>query len=162
MKITNFQNVARTVGILAVASVLPFSAIARGDEIKSVPKYAGALTFAPDGTLFVGDNISSEVFAYKTGLDQPEQIDPKAPPLEVESIDNRIASVVHGKLGTVEINGMAVHPTSRLIYPSVSRYSRGGVKFTEIEALPVSTTKNILRVRPAEHAVYTNKTAHTT
>lgn len=139
MKITNFQNVARTVGILAVASVLPFSAIARGDEIKSVPKYAGALTFAPDGTLFVGDNISSEVFAYKTGLDQPEQIDPKAPPLEVESIDNRIASVVHGKLGTVEINGMAVHPTSRLIYLSVSRYS-GGVVTPAIVKVSLSGT----------------------
>src|SRR5260370_42243274 len=127
MKITNFQNAARTVGILAVASVLPFSAIARGDEIKDVPRYAGALTFAPDGTLFVGDNISSAVFAYKTGQDQPEQIDPKAPPLEVESIDDRIAPVVRGKLGKIEINGMAVHPTSRVIYLSVSRFNgRGG------------------------------------
>src|SRR6266478_2523793 len=122
MKIINILKVARAVGILAVAFALPFSAIAHGEGKKDVPNYAGALTFAPDGTLFVGDNISSAVFAYKTGLDQPEQIDPKAPPLEVESIDNRIASVVHGKLGTVEINGMAVHPTSRLIYLSVSRY----------------------------------------
>src|SRR6267142_3090390 len=85
-------------------------------EKKDVPRYAGALTFAPDGTLFVGDNISSAVFAYKTGQDQPEQIDPKAPPLEVESIDDRIAPVVRGKLGKIEINGMAVHPTSRVIY----------------------------------------------
>lgn len=92
-----------------------------------MPRYAGVLTFAPDGTLFVGDNISSAVFAYKTDQAQPEQPDPKAPPLEVDSVDNRIASIVHSKIGHVEINGMAVHPTSREIYLSVSRHSSGGV-----------------------------------
>ena len=130
MKTINIRKVVKTVGILAVAavaSILPFSAFAQREEKKDVPRYAGALTFAPDGTLFVGDNISSAVFAYKTGQDQPEQIDPKAPPVEVESVDDRIAPVVRGKLEKIEINGMAVHPTSRVIYLSISRFSGGPV-----------------------------------
>ena len=124
MKTLDVRYLAKAAWTVTAALTLLFSAHAQGETIKDVPQYAGALTFAPDGTLFVGDNISSAVFAYKTGLDQPETIDPKAPPLEVESIDNRIAPVVHGKLGQVEINGMAVHPTSREIFLSISRTDR--------------------------------------
>jgi hypothetical protein len=127
MKTFNVQDLARAVTIVTVALALSSSAHAEGGAKTDVPRYAGALTFAPDGTLFVGDNISSAVFAYKIDQALPEQLDPKAPPLEVDSVDNRIASIVHSKIGHVEINGMAVHPTSREIYLSVSRHSSGGV-----------------------------------
>ena len=127
MKTVNVQGLARAVTIVTAALALSSSAQAEGETKTDVPRYAGALTFAPDGTLFVGDNISSAVFAYKTDQAQPEQLDPKAPPLEVDSVDNRIASIVHSKIGHVQINGMAVHPTSREIYLSVSRRSSGGV-----------------------------------
>jgi hypothetical protein len=127
MKTVNVQLLARAVTIVTAALALSSSAHAEGEAKTDVPQYAGALTFAPDGTLFVGDNISSAVFAYKTDQAQPEQLDPKAPPLEVDSVDNRIASIVHSKIGQVEINGMAVHPTSREICLSVSRHSSGGV-----------------------------------
>jgi len=55
-----FSKSSEDVGILAVAFVLLSPAIARGDEMKQCSEVPGALTFAPDGTLFVGDNISSE------------------------------------------------------------------------------------------------------
>src|SRR5215813_1415524 len=119
MKTVNIQRLARAVTIVTAALALSSSAHAEGEAKTDVPRYAGALTFAPDGTLFVGDNVLSAVFAYKTDQAQPEQIDPKAPPLEVESVDKRIASIVHSKMGYVQINGMAVHPTSREIYLSV-------------------------------------------
>jgi hypothetical protein len=128
MKTLDVRYLAKAAWIVAAALALPFSAHAQRETIKDVPQYAGALTFAPDGTLFVGDNISSAVFAYKTGQAQPAQVDPKAPPLEVDSIDNRIAPIVHSKIGQVEINGMAVHPISREIYLSVSRKRNGGVE----------------------------------
>jgi hypothetical protein len=118
-------NLTMAAGFGAAALVFSLWAHAEGKEKADLPRYAGALAFAPDGTLFVGDNISSAVFAYKTGLEQPALIDPKSAPLEVESIDKRIAPVVHGKHGQVEINGMAVHPISREIFLSISRVSGG-------------------------------------
>jgi hypothetical protein len=127
MKVPSVRQLAMVAGFGVAVLTFSLWAHAEGKEREDLPQYAGALAFAPDGTLFVGDNISSAIFAYKTGLDQPESIDPKAAPLEVESIDSRIAPVVHGKLGQIEINGMAVHPTSREIYLSVSRGSGGTV-----------------------------------
>src|ERR1700692_1416847 len=88
-----------TVWIVAAALALPFSVHAQGKTTKDVSQYAGALTFAPDGTLFVGDNISSAVFAYRPGQAQLAQVDPKAPPLEVDSIDDRIAPIVRRQMG---------------------------------------------------------------
>ena len=128
MKTLDVRYLAKAAWIVVATLALPFSALAQGEAIKDVPQYAGALTFAPDGTLFVGDNISSAVFAYKTVQAQPEQVDSKAPPLEIDSVDNRIAPIVRSKIGQVEINGMAVHPISREIYLSVSRKGNGGLE----------------------------------
>ena len=128
MKTLDVRYLAKAAWIVVATLALPFSALAQGEAIKDVPQYAGALTFAPDGTLFVGDNISSAVFAYKTVQAQPELVDPKAPPLEIDSVDNRIAPIVRSKIGQVEINGMAVHPISREIYLSLSLKGNGGVK----------------------------------
>jgi hypothetical protein len=127
MKGPGVRHLAMVAGLGVAALSCSLWAHAAGKEQGDLPQFAGALAFAPDGTLFVGDNISSAVFAYKTDPDRHEPIDPKASPLDVESIDKRIASVVHDKLGQIEINGMAVHPTSREIYLSVSRGSGGTV-----------------------------------
>jgi len=140
MKTLNVQRLARAVTIVTALLALSSSTHAEGEAKTDVPRYAGALTFAPDGTLFVGDNVSSAVFAYKADQAQPERLDPNAPPLEVDSVDKRIASIVHSAIGRVEINGMAVHPTSREIYLSVSRHSSGGVAPAIVK---VSPTGNI-------------------
>jgi hypothetical protein len=139
MKTLNVQRLATAVTIITAVLALSSSTHAEGEAKTDVPRYAGALTFAPDGTLFVGDNISSAVFAYKTDQAQPERLDPNAPPLEVDSVDKRIASIVHSAIGHVEINGMAVHPTSREIYLSVSRHSSGGVTPAIVKVSPTGT-----------------------
>ena len=128
MKTLDVQYLVKAAWIVAAALALPFSVQAQGESTKDMPLYAGALTFGRDGTLFVGDNISSAVFAYRTGQAQSAQVDPKAPPLEVDSIDDRIAPIVRSKIGQVEINGMAVHPISREIYLSLSLKGNGDVK----------------------------------
>jgi hypothetical protein len=87
----------------------------RMDEVQS----AGVLTFAPDGTLFVGDNVLGAVFAYRTGQPQLEPVSPDSPPLEIDSVDWRIAKALHVS-GQLHINGMAVHPTSKEIFISFS------------------------------------------
>lgn len=86
---------------------------------QAAPRYAGALTFSPDGVLFVGDNISGAVFAYAT----PRGGVPAttSPPLEVDAIDARIAEVLKVPANRITVNGMAVHPVTRDVYISVSR-----------------------------------------
>jgi hypothetical protein len=85
------------------------------DEVQS----AGVLTFAPDGTLFVGDNVLGAVFSYKTAQPKLEPLSPDSPPLEIDSVDWRIAKALHVS-GPLHINGMAVHPTSKEIFISFS------------------------------------------
>lgn len=117
----NFTT-SKQAGVLAALSLSLLSLPAFANGKTDAPKYAGALAFSPDGMLFVGDNVSSAVFAYKTDKEPARPDDPKAP-LQIESIDDQIARVVRGQGGKIEINGLAVHPTSHDIYLSVSRIS---------------------------------------
>ncbi|WP_213807854.1 hypothetical protein [Granulicella sp. dw_53] len=48
----------------APAQAAPVSAAVESSRAAAKLQYAGALTFSPDGVLFVGDNISGAVFAY--------------------------------------------------------------------------------------------------
>ncbi len=86
-------------------------------------RYAGALTFSPDGVLFVGDNISSAVFAYPIKAVGAAPVDPKAPPLEVDNIDLGVAAALGAPASAIRINGMAVHPATHEVYLSISRGS---------------------------------------
>src|SRR4051812_10357946 len=55
------------------------------------PQSAGALTFSPDGVLFVGDSKLGAVFAFETGRGQaPSSLDP----FLFESIDEKIAAAL--------------------------------------------------------------------
>ena len=98
-----------------VAHAAPVSAAVESSRAAVKLQYAGALTFSPDGVLFVGDNISGAVFAYPMS----GAASTTAPALDVEGIDSKIASLLKTK-SSVHINGMAVHPTSHDVYLSVS------------------------------------------
>ncbi len=139
MKALSAPHLSIAAGLGTAALTISLWAHAEGKEVGDSPQYAGALAFAPDGTLFVGDNISSVIFAYKTGRVQAAPIDAKLAPLDIDSIDNRIAPVIHSKIGKIEINGMAVHPTSRDIFLSVSRTSGGIVRPAIVKVSPGGT-----------------------
>ncbi|WP_329060092.1 hypothetical protein [Streptomyces sp. NBC_01429] len=80
------------------------------------PRSAGALTFNPDGVLFVGDSKSGAVFAFETGRGQaPASLDP----FLFESIDEKIAAALGVTAKRLVMNGMAVHPLTREPYLSV-------------------------------------------
>ena len=80
------------------------------------PQSAGALTFSPDGVLFVGDNKLGAVFAFETERGQtPDSLDP----FLFESIDEKIAATLHTTAKSLVMNGMAVHPVTREPYLSV-------------------------------------------
>jgi hypothetical protein len=87
------------------------------NTIKQVtPQSAGALTFSPDGVLFLGDNKLGAVFAYETDRGQaPASLDP----FLFESIDEKIADALGVKAKSLVMNGMAVHPVTREPYLSV-------------------------------------------
>ena len=110
-KRTNFATA------LAVALTMGTGAMADTDlDIK----FAGALEFAEDGTLFVGDNHSGAIYAFETqGLPFDGQIMPSS----VANIDTRIAELLGVGAGAIEINDIAAHPVSNDIYISVTRIS---------------------------------------
>ncbi|MBW8705753.1 hypothetical protein MBT84_39705 [Streptomyces sp. MBT84] len=80
------------------------------------PRSAGALTFSPDGVLFVGDSKLGAVFAFETDRSQaPASLDP----FLFESIDEKIAAALDVTAKSLVMNGMAVHPVTREPYLSV-------------------------------------------
>ena len=130
-------------GTILTGASLPAHA---ADEIR----YAGALTFSPDGVLFVGDNVSNAVFAYALGKGAEPTADPTLAPLEVDNINVRVAAALGVSPGEVTINGMAVHPVSREVYLSVSR----GVGTAALPAvLKVSAAGGLANVDLGVHQV---------
>ena len=113
----------RIVGILASVSLLTASQILLAASIeKSVGKpdikSASALTFGPDGVLFIGDALSAAVFAIET---DDNQADGDKAAVEVTGIDAKIAAMLGTTADDILINDMAVNPASGSAYLSVSR-----------------------------------------
>ena len=81
-------------------------------------QFAGALAFAPDGTLFVGDNHGGAIYAFEIPAQKSDvQIESSS----IRNIDRKIAEILGVSVGAVEINDMATHPISNEIYLSVTR-----------------------------------------
>ncbi|GAB2824628.1 hypothetical protein GCM10027176_31440 [Actinoallomurus bryophytorum] len=80
------------------------------------PQSAGALTFSPDGVLFLGDNKLGAVFAFET---EPGQAPASLDPFLFESIDEKIAATLGVTAKSLVFTGMAVHPVTREPYLSV-------------------------------------------
>src|ERR1700722_9393555 len=80
------------------------------------PQSAGALTFSPDGVLFLGDSKLGAVSAFETERGQaPASLDP----FIFESIDEKIAAALGVTAKSLVMNGMAVHPVTREPYLAV-------------------------------------------
>ena len=119
---------ARLLAMLLGTALGAATAAPSGARAAGAIRYAGALAFSPDGVLFVGDNVSSAIFAYPLGHGAPPALDPKAAPLEVDNIDVRVAAALGVAANEIAINGMAVHPVTREVYLSVSRgYGEGAL-----------------------------------
>ncbi|MEZ6137821.1 MAG: hypothetical protein R3C53_23280 [Pirellulaceae bacterium] len=104
----------------ALLSCTFLSGLYAADELKSgTPelKHAGALAFAPDGVLLVGDSLSASVFAIATSDGSSTE---KAN-VNIEGINQKIAAMVGSSVDDTTINDMAVNPMSGNVYLSVSR-----------------------------------------
>src|SRR5262249_20353512 len=78
----------------------------------------GALTFGPEGILFVGDPQGAAIFAIGTS-DTTENTTKDA--LKLAALDEKIASRLGVESNRLQINDMAVNPISTNVYVSVTR-----------------------------------------
>ena len=105
-------------GILVLLFVAAFKPKMEGNfengspEIKSI----SALTFGPDGVLFIGDSKSAVVFAIETKDTKARK---KATPVEIKNIDQKIAAALGTGVANITITDMAVNPISKKLYVGV-------------------------------------------
>lgn len=97
-------------------------------------KSAGQLAFGPDDVLFLADSLGAAVYAVDL-RDQDEN--DGVEDLRIEDVDAKVAALLGTTPQDVLIHDMAVHPTTRNLYLSVSR-GRGD------DAQPV-----LVKVRPS-------------
>jgi len=74
------------------------------------PLSAGALAFAPDGTLFVGDSKGGAIWAYPP---RARGRVPEVAPFLFANIDERMAELLGVETRQLAYNGLAVHPLTR-------------------------------------------------
>ena len=112
---TDISRIVKTLGLLLLFGGFASTTYGQGDkDLRS----AGALEFGPDGVLFVGDNVGGAIYAFNVGKGKPPE---KAGPVDVENIDTVVANALGVEKSSVVINDMAVHPTTREVYLSVTR-----------------------------------------
>lgn len=80
-------------------------------------KSAGALGFAPEGVLLVGDSIGASVFALDTGDTAPAG----AGPVEVGDLTGKIAALLGTTPDQIRVPDVAVNPASGNVYLAVAR-----------------------------------------
>lgn len=81
-------------------------------EIKSI----SALTFGPDGILFIGDSKSATVFALDTKDNQKVE---KATAVELKQFDQKIAAALGTEAQNVTVQDLIVNPVSKKIYCAI-------------------------------------------
>ncbi len=114
---TKLNKLAYTlsVGLMISASV---GSIAIANEDQLDIKFAGALEFADDGTLFVGDNHNGAIYAFKVPGDVS---DTQVVPSTIQNIDAKIAELLGVGASAIQVNDIAAHPVSNAVYISVTR-----------------------------------------
>lgn len=80
-------------------------------------KQAGALAFAPEGVLLVGDTLNAAIYAIDTGDNSASE----AKSVNIEGVNEKIAAMMGIGVEETMINDMVVNPVSGNIYLSVSR-----------------------------------------
>ncbi|MBD2702971.1 hypothetical protein IC229_20155 [Spirosoma sp. BT702] len=119
-------------------------------------KSINALTFGPDGILFIGDGKNAAVFAVDTKDANSVE---KASPVEVKNIDEKIAALLGTDVKNITIQDIAVNPKSKNVYCAVQS-SDGtpvllkveGDKLTPVSLKEVPFSTVTLANAPAEDA----------
>jgi hypothetical protein len=84
---------------------------------KAELKSAGAMTFGPEGILFIGDWLGGTIYAFDTHDRTPST----AGPVDITGINQKIASMLGTTADQIIINDIAANPISKSVYLTVSR-----------------------------------------
>lgn len=118
-------------GLLALTTPLAAQEAAPPPKKPAPPIAAmSALTFSPEGVLFVGDAVGAAVFALDLG---PRTKSGEVKVVELADLETKIAALVGTRADDVVIHDLAVDPLSWDIYLAVSR-NRG--KWQSVWAMP--------------------------
>src|SRR5688572_5208000 len=90
----------------------PYGLKTGSPSIKSI----SAISFGPDGILFIGDSRSANVFAIDT---KDKTAVEKAAAVEIKNIDQKIAGALGTEVKNIRIQDIAVNPISKKIYVAV-------------------------------------------
>src|SRR5678815_5386588 len=105
------------IAFLVLSAYRPVDAAAVLTPGKADLKSAGALTFGPDGVLFVGDSIGGAIVA----LDTNDKTPAATAAFNVQGLDATIAGLVGVMPDQILINDVAVNPISKNVYVSAAR-----------------------------------------
>ena len=111
----------RSVTLLAATALagaiaaIGFSASAAPTDAKL--QSAGALAFAPNGVLLIGDSAGGQILAVETG----DTAKAGAGKVEIADLSGKIAALLGTTADQVAVNDVAVNPVSGSVYMSVSR-----------------------------------------
>jgi hypothetical protein len=116
MKKTYVFLAAATAGLLLFAGInlnptAPYGFVKGSPEVKSIT----ALTFGPNGVLFIGDSQSAAVYA----VDTKDAAKATAKAYDIQGIDAKIAAALGTTKETITITDMAVNPVSKKLYIAV-------------------------------------------
>ena len=99
----------------ALAAIGLSATAAPGAEAKL--QSAGALAFAPNGVLLIGDSTGGQILAVETG----DTAKAGAGKVEIADLTGKIAAMLGTTADQVALNDVAVNPASGSVYISVSR-----------------------------------------
>jgi hypothetical protein len=78
---------------------------------------AGALAFAPEGILLVGDSMGGAIFA----IDTQDRTPSTATSVDIKGVGDKVAAMLGTTADQIMVNDLAVNPISHKIYLSISR-----------------------------------------
>lgn len=154
------KNLLKRALVSTLLAVMSTSGYANDNQFDL--KFAGALEFSDNGTLFVGDNYNGAIYAFDM---RQSGVIKEINPVSILNIDVRIAGLLGVGVNALEINDMAVHPKSHEVYISVSRIGANSskpaiIKVTQenqLELLDLSTftsTKQSLSHYPEQKTTF--------
>ncbi|RYY31449.1 MAG: hypothetical protein EOO04_01160 [Chitinophagaceae bacterium] len=114
MKKPYFYLAALAIGVTVVAAFnAPVSTkVLTAAGVQSM----SAITFSPEGTLFIGDSKSASVFAVPMVREKKQNA---VATFAIKNIDQKIAGALGTNVANITITDMAVHPVSKQLYIAV-------------------------------------------
>ncbi len=108
----SFFSMCSCLGASTLHEILTADFIIGNPEVRSV----NALTFGPEGILFIGDSRRAEIIAIDT---KDNTLVPSPEKVDFKQVDKQIAALLGTTVDAINIKDMAVNPVSKKVYFAV-------------------------------------------